>query len=587
MKRIAAVSAVIAVLSACESAPEQPKLVDGQLNNISGIGYSTDTQSGVTTRDGSFQYIEGETVTFTLGDQVIGRAVGASELSLFDILDGLHSLPRDAKTLRQQLRSYQPTRVEKFPSARLNRAYTGGSPSGIHWAANVSRILLALDADKNLSNGVDTASNDWSTKLADYALDFNMPLDEFADDLNNLQLKRLSHDHALPTNFRLAEPLEQLYATAEIAIAGKVRLTSARENLTTHYAWTDNGLIAQKVYEYNTSDTTFDYTYNADGTLKTETYTRDSGKDGSFDDRREETFSYNDYGKPEESSYERFANNDNSNPTETRTYAWSYVDGKVFLSTYLRGINSSSYDGTHYQYNDDFKVTYAITPGYNSSGEVTVEAVSQYVYTYDEQGRLTASERQSDFDGDGVPATIAFGEDYSYVGNTVSFETRSRNFFYYDYDYSYDDTGSLREFVQYSHNDGAGPSRGLGDPNLRSTLTATMHYDDEGLFDVCEQITRDTDGNILYYNYYDHEWGENGIVASEYRDGNDPEALTVDPSIALVYGDEGEWASATLWGSDEYSYTYTTLDNALAHIVLEVLDIEEDEFDTEFGSCGG
>lgn len=56
---------------------------------VSGLDYMTDSRSGKTNESGEFEYLEGETVTFMLGDLTLGSAPGASEITNFDIGDSL------------------------------------------------------------------------------------------------------------------------------------------------------------------------------------------------------------------------------------------------------------------------------------------------------------------------------------------------------------------------------------------------------------------------------------------------------------------------------------------------------------------
>jgi hypothetical protein len=52
---------------------------------VEGLDYSTDTQSGTTDADGTFTYLEGETVTFSIGDFAFGAAEGAAVLSPWEL----------------------------------------------------------------------------------------------------------------------------------------------------------------------------------------------------------------------------------------------------------------------------------------------------------------------------------------------------------------------------------------------------------------------------------------------------------------------------------------------------------------------
>ena len=55
---------------------------------IAGLSYETDTMSGVTGEDGSFDYRSGETVRFFMGSTDFGEAVGAPAITLFDLVPG-------------------------------------------------------------------------------------------------------------------------------------------------------------------------------------------------------------------------------------------------------------------------------------------------------------------------------------------------------------------------------------------------------------------------------------------------------------------------------------------------------------------
>jgi hypothetical protein len=51
------------------------------ISPVVGLNYQTLTQSGTTNENGEFLYITGETVTFSIGDLVLGSAPGAPEIT--------------------------------------------------------------------------------------------------------------------------------------------------------------------------------------------------------------------------------------------------------------------------------------------------------------------------------------------------------------------------------------------------------------------------------------------------------------------------------------------------------------------------
>lgn len=53
---------------------------------VSGLKYSTPSQSGVTDSNGKFKYVPGETVTFSVSNVTIGQATGAPIVTTFDLV---------------------------------------------------------------------------------------------------------------------------------------------------------------------------------------------------------------------------------------------------------------------------------------------------------------------------------------------------------------------------------------------------------------------------------------------------------------------------------------------------------------------
>ena len=53
---------------------------------VSGLQYQTATQSGVTDANGKFNYLPSETVTFKIGNIVLGQAIAGPELNTFSLV---------------------------------------------------------------------------------------------------------------------------------------------------------------------------------------------------------------------------------------------------------------------------------------------------------------------------------------------------------------------------------------------------------------------------------------------------------------------------------------------------------------------
>lgn len=110
---------------------------------VEGLNYKTDTLKGITGPNGEFQYHTGEMVVFSIGDVVIGSAVGDA------IITPLHLGPQ----------------------------YSYADNTGI----NISRFLQSLDADGVLDNGIQITP-EIREEMKGRIISFAKPTAEFEDD---------------------------------------------------------------------------------------------------------------------------------------------------------------------------------------------------------------------------------------------------------------------------------------------------------------------------------------------------------------------------------------------------------------------
>jgi len=103
---------------------------------VIGLTYTTDTQSGVTGDDGSFQYVAGETVVFSIGDVVLPEVEGSELVTPLDV----------------------------FNTSDI------GDPRVI----NLTRLLQTLDVDADPDNGI-TISDQANASGTGLTLDFASP----------------------------------------------------------------------------------------------------------------------------------------------------------------------------------------------------------------------------------------------------------------------------------------------------------------------------------------------------------------------------------------------------------------------------
>lgn len=108
---------------------------------VAGLEYETETRHGMTDADGTFMYMEGETITFYIGDIMLGGAMAQSVMTPVDLVEGAADETDPAVT-------------------------------------NMARFLQTMDADMNPENGI-TITGEMAEAMAGHSLDFHMDVDTF------------------------------------------------------------------------------------------------------------------------------------------------------------------------------------------------------------------------------------------------------------------------------------------------------------------------------------------------------------------------------------------------------------------------
>ncbi len=163
---------------------------------VSGLNYETATLSGVTDSNGTFQYADGETVTFSIGDLDIGSALGAEMLSPVDIVDGATD-PSDARV------------------------------------TNLCVLLQTIDQDGSLNNGIQI-----TPEIAEIissnstGIDFDLSPDAFAENADVVMLIAELNDAGLFTDI---DPRERRLVGAATAQGHLKRSLSPRNTVQTGY----------------------------------------------------------------------------------------------------------------------------------------------------------------------------------------------------------------------------------------------------------------------------------------------------------------------------------------------------------------
>ena len=117
---------------------------------VEGLDYQTDTQSGETNQDGIFNYLPGETVTFTIGNLTLGSTTGQYTITPVDLVPGATD--------------------ETDPTV-----------------TNITIFLLGLDEDGDPSNGI-LITDDIADIVSDFDIDFDQTTEDFLADQNMVDL---------------------------------------------------------------------------------------------------------------------------------------------------------------------------------------------------------------------------------------------------------------------------------------------------------------------------------------------------------------------------------------------------------------
>lgn len=597
MKRLALAGAVALLLSACEQPVSPPELKSGQFVNMGGFGYKTDTRSGVTTLDGSFEYLDGETVSFMVGNSVIGQIKGAEQIELFDFLDANHALPRTALELRRQLRAYEGHRRDVFPAFDGAYLLTGGNGSGVHLAGNKIRVLLGLDEDQDLSNGVNLIPGNWNSVMSDVRLEFNKPLNEFARYRSNPELRNLSQNEGVPFNLDLVTPLSALYDQEGLTIAGKV-LVGTTEDSYDHYTLTrdEQGRLTHWLDNNGTNSVIIRRAYDENGLQVSRTTAFDNENDGQEDRAYGYDYSHNAFGQVIKSEYKRFNNGDLETPLETHVRTTTFLDDRVVELEYINEHDADAdgeindVSGRELQYDPSLNVIATIYPVYAADGTITKPIERRTVQDFDAQGRLTLRDIQSNFDESGEPgrtSPVAF----DYANRSVYLRhTGEQTTTFTDQDVTKDAQGRLLKVVRNQYTSGDAPAlsprlileRPI--PVLAEKTTVDFEYGTDGRVSNCRSVSVDSDNNETSRTELYYEWNANGITDYVHF-SKSYWGESREDGLDLTYGDEGEWLNAVIW-DDSYTYVYEESEDALAHIVHNYFDFEKEELELEFAYCG-
>ena len=515
------VSAVLLVgLNACGSGGGGESLT-GQFAGtpISGLRYTTASQSGTTSASGEFRYRAGETVSFYVGDILVGQTAGAATITPFDLV------------------GMSPA-TDPLAIARLRRDTHGATVTSADRLVSIAVFLQTLDEDGDPANGIQIPAAMHGIAAA-----------------ASLSFHRKWYDFFEASRFRLL-----LGRARSQGVWGGVRaIRKPPQAMSALYAGlglsptTCGTTVIQQI---GTSSMRESFTYNADGNMTLSEV--DTDGDGTVDHRRSYTYDGNGYLALIE--YD-------GNADDTVSYSFD-ADGNM---------TSYATDNASYHLHQSF--TYDANGNLTHVTQHLADATadprdSSWSYSYDANGNVTLYEGDTNADG-----TVDFRDSYSYDahGDLILHENDmgadgiadSRDSYSYDADGNLtlhevdaDADGAVESRESYSYDAGGNLTLREEDRNADVTVDSRDSYDANGNLTLHEEDTN-ADGTVNSRDFYSYD--ANGNMTLHEVDTNADG--TVDLRASVTYDANG---CQTLSEVDENADGTVDYGRSLTSVLLPV-----------------
>jgi hypothetical protein len=487
------------------------------------VAYETETHSGITDETGSFQYEDGERVTFRIGDTVLGETVGQGSVTPFDLV-GIEPITNGRDGVREAGRAFESL-------------------------VNLLVVLEAFDFDQNGDNGIEITAE---TESLFHGVELNLEKNRWrfrTDRQFRTALNQANRDALLEAHGRVGDPatvVQRLYTRLDIATGffganyretdadgdGVVDEVSTIERDAFGYPvretvqvvavggevlvlrefgdWSQTILETHDLLVDGSIDTVYRTELNADGhpTL----YETDDGADGVIDQTR--IRNYNEFGEPVFSSED-----EDGDGAPDRVTRWTYDDAGDRIETATDQDGDGVVDRIRVLFLDD-KGDWARME-YDEDGDGAIDETE--TFQYDDAGNLI--EVAYDYDADGVPDVVSRTE----------YDAQNREIRYAEDD---DGDGIADDVSTTTYDEDGNPIRRDRDNDGDGTVDGVREwtYDDRGNL-VEERADFDLDGVSNYERFY--EYDENGFVTSQILDNDGdgvPDRITTATGVPIGWG---------------------------------------------------
>tara|TARA_R110001592_G_scaffold336019_2_gene621156 strand:- start:5210 stop:6709 length:1500 start_codon:yes stop_codon:yes gene_type:complete len=217
---------------------------------VKGLFYETETQSGLTNTAGEFNYVEGETITFKLGNSVLGVSTAQETITPFTIT-GVKALIKQKE---------------------ITNAFLSQTPNSFEKAINIATLLQGLDQDGNQANGIDLGNA--HTMLSDLSIPLLVKASGFENNVQYLQARNVMQTLH---NVRFINAAKNMYDNIGISIESNLtaKQTSNLNNAffeSIEFEYDNEGRVSILKFDRNNdgaSDTFQTFTYDQNGRLYT------------------------------------------------------------------------------------------------------------------------------------------------------------------------------------------------------------------------------------------------------------------------------------------------------------------------------
>ncbi|GAA3917685.1 hypothetical protein [Litoribacillus peritrichatus] len=538
----------------------------GYLDTVAGLSYRTATLSGVTSERGAFEYREGEDITFALGTTDLVTVTPETNLSLFELLDSAFTLPRTAKEIRAQLRAPESYEVQS-QLANIVDSNHPSQVSGLHQASNIMQLLLALDSDRDASNGIDLTQTEWQPTLDELDVTFEMRLSDFYKVEPMLTFQQ---ETGISLAMDKTVPLTTLYQLGGVNVSATVRARdisfTSSVAYSTDYVLNESGQVTAKT-KIDTKREEIALEYDANGNLTQETSRTDQDRNGSYDSSHVLTRTWNVFSMPTTTEYSYYTGDletlNNINFTQ-----YTYRDNRTRLTerAYLTDNNGDgtpdNFQNATYQADEKNRLISISSEKVDADGN-PIRTISIETQSYDEAGRTGRYIYRGGFDMNGQNPTSNSAFTFSYEGNSTS-QTIIEDGLTSVYTETYNNDGLiiLKEATLFN-----------AEEQLIYQSNAPYSYDEQGRLTGCEVSVREQPTTpVIVTKRVSYSYDENGVSTITSQQLADQQ-VTRENTVTFEYGEDGERLKFTQAADryTDYHYSDDSLEDALGHVINDYL----------------